>query len=560
MNQQKNKGWLSWLLVRMRKRLPMILCMTVLNILTACMGVASPLVTQDIIDSAIATDAAKLKWAVIAMIAINVLRIVIRILSQYLDTTIRAGLDRDFKRYFLHKILHCEYADIAGYHSGDLIQRMSGDASTAYSGMLILLTSICSYVTSLVAVIFVLMRKAPEFTVLFLLGAAAVSSVYLLFKGIMKRLHKEQSAFTGKVSGFLHESISRLMVIQALDVSDEMERRANEVLRKRWQVQKKQRNVTMLSGTGSMTLATAGQLVTLLWCVWKLYCGEITYGMLMSTTSLVAQLQTSMTMFPHLIPRIFAISTACERMLEIENLPDQPAPEERDAGELYDRMTGITASHLTFSYDRDPVMRDVSLTIPKGGLTVIVGPSGIGKSTLFKLLLGLYRPDSGSLSIDTPEGPLPISRAARSLFTYAPQGNFLLSGTLRENLLLTNPGATDEQIRYALYVSAMEEYVASLPDGLDTMLSENGAGLSEGQGQRLNLARAIISGAPVLLLDEVTSALDAVTEQTVLERITALPGRTCIAVTHRPAALELADHVIEVTQEGMTLRPNPHRG
>ena len=193
------------------------------------------------------------------------------------------------------------------------------------------------------------------------------------------------------------------------------------------------------------------------------------------------------------------------------------------------------------------------MTIPKGGLTVIIGQSGIGKSTLLKLLLGLYHADSGSLFLDTQDGPLPIDRGTRALYSYAPQGNFLLSGTLRENLTYTNPSATDEQIREALYVSAMDEYVASLPEGLDTRLLENGAGLSEGQAQRISLARAILSGAPVLLLDEVTSALDAKTEQIVLERITALPGKTCIAVTHRPAALALADHIIEVTEKGMTI-------
>ena len=188
------------------------------------------------------------------------------------------------------------------------------------------------------------------------------------------------------------------------------------------------------------------------------------------------------------------------------------------------------------------------------GGVLFSGPSGIGKSTLLKLLLGLYRPQSGTLNIDTKSGSVPVNRSMRGMFSYAPQGNFLLSGTIRENLTFTNPSATEEEIRDALHASALDEYVATLPLGLETVLMENGAGLSEGQAQRLSLARAIVSGAPVLLLDEVTSALDAATEKTVLERIAALPGKTCIAVTHRPAALELADHIIEVTDQGMTIR------
>jgi ATP-binding cassette subfamily B protein len=169
-------------------------------------------------------------------------------------------------------------------------------------------------------------------------------------------------------------------------------------------------------------------------------------------------------------------------------------------------------------------------------------------------MLGIYRPAAGRLVIQTKEEAIPVSRGVRSMFAYAPQGNLLLSGTLRENLLLSRPDATEEQIRTALYVSAMDEYVAGLPKGLDTPLGENGAGLSEGQAQRLSLARAVLTEAPVLLLDEVTSALDGETEQIVLKRICALPNKTCIAVTHRPAALSLASHQIEVSETGMTVR------
>jgi ATP-binding cassette subfamily B protein len=271
-------------------------------------------------------------------------------------------------------------------------------------------------------------------------------------------------------------------------------------------------------------------------------------------TSLVTTIQSSAVTIPMQLPQFFAVGAACDRIMELEALPRQTDPDPKNARAMYDTMTGFTADHLTFAYDRDPVMTDVSLTVPKGGLTVIVGQSGIGKSTLLKLLLGLYRPLSGSLTIDTPDGPVPVDRSTRGLFSYAPQGNFLLSGTIRENLTITNPQASEAEIRAALHASALDEYIGTLPLGLETVLMENGAGLSEGQAQRLSLARAIISGAPVLLLDEVTSALDAATEATVLERICALPGRTCIAVTHRPAALALADNIIEVTGNGMTIR------
>jgi ATP-binding cassette subfamily B protein len=177
---------------------------------------------------------------------------------------------------------------------------------------------------------------------------------------------------------------------------------------------------------------------------------------------------------------------------------------------------------------------------------VITGPSGIGKSTLLKLLLGVFCPDSGELYLQCGEERVPVDRSTRRLFAYVPQGNLLFSGTLRENLIVTAPQATEAALQQAVYVSAMDEFLPQLPQGLDTYIGESGAGLSEGQAQRLAIARAVLGGAPVLLLDECTSALDAETEQKVLQRLRALPKRTCIAVTHRPAARALCDWRLEL--------------
>jgi len=185
--------------------------------------------------------------------------------------------------------------------------------------------------------------------------------------------------------------------------------------------------------------------------------------------------------------------------------------------------------------------------LPKGSFAVITGQSGIGKSTLLKLLLGIFRPQKGSLYLHTENEKIPVDRRTRRLFSYVPQGNLLFSGTLRENLTLVRPEATEEELNLAIYASAVDEFLPQLPQGLDTVLGESGAGLSEGQGQRLAIARAVLEGAPVLLLDECTSALDEVTEQKVLRRLRALPNRTCIMVTHRPAAIELCNWRLEVS-------------
>ena len=554
MTKKKRINYISWIYHKIKRRLPMILLMSGLNVAVSYANIQFALTTKTVVNSAIAMDRPLLTRSALVMIGLSLFRLVGNSAAQFLMTNNRENLERDFKHSVLHTILRCDYSRISNYHSGDLLQRMDSDAATVFMGVMTLMSGLAGLIVSLVSAVIALLNIAPGFTVACGAAAAVIGSTALLFRRILKQLSKDASAANGRVRGYLQETLSRLMVIQALDMAPQVEHRSDIVLDERWQIRKRQRNIGLISSFGTSTISYLSYLVTMLWCAWKLVNGQITYGDVMALTSLVSTVRSSAISLPKTLPRIFSITAACDRIMELENIPQQPDPNQEKVRSIYNTMTGFTARDLTFSYDRDPVMRHVSLTIPKGGLTVIVGPSGIGKSTLLKLLLGLYRQDSGSLVIDTPSGEIPVDRGTRALFTYAPQGNFLLSGTLRENLTYTNPQATDEELRQALYVSALDEYVATLPQGLDTVLRENGAGLSEGQAQRLSLARAILSGAPVLLLDEVTSALDAVTEKTVLERICALPGKTCIAVTHRPAALALADHIIEVTEEGMTLK------
>ena len=553
MIKPKRKNYVSWIYRKIRKRLPLIVFNTLLTSAVSYAGIRFSLATKTVINNAISGDIDALRLSCVILIGLSLFRLLGSTLGQFLTVNLHEQLERDFKRSILHDILRSDYSHISRHHSGDLIQRMDGDASAVYNGVMGFTGGLVGMVTSLIAAVAALLQIAPDFTLIFGAVGLLLGSSAMLFRKVLKQLSKDSSAANGRVIGFLHESISKLMVIQALDVSAEVERRTDETLDSRWDVRRKQRNIRALSRFGISIVSYASYLVTMLWCAAKLYAGQITYGDVTAMISLVSTVRSSATSLPRSIPRVFGITAACDRIMELEELPRQPDPDAKRVRAIYKDITGFTADHLTFSYDREPVMRDVSLTVPKGGLTVIIGQSGIGKSTLLKLLLGLYRPDSGSLTIDTPDGKVNVDRSTRSLFSYAPQGNFLLSGTLRENLTFTNPDATEEEIQAALHASALDEYIATLPQGLETVLMENGAGLSEGQAQRLSLARAILSGAPVLLLDEVTSALDAVTEAAVLERITALPGKTCIAVTHRPAALKLATNIIEVTEAGMTV-------
>ena len=548
------KTYVLWIYQKIKRRFPLVLALTLLSIIVSFSGLCFVFFTKELVGGALAANHHQVRHAGAFMISLALFQLLGNLILRFFSANLQEGLERDMKRSVLSTILHSEYSAISCHHSSDLIQRMDSDGESILQGVTFLTTGLSGVITSLIGSAAALLMLAPGFTLLSAAILIAMSSSSLLFSDRLKELSIQTSEANGRVRGFLHESLSALMVIQALDTAPEMERRSRQALDRRWKVRKKWRNISILSRLGPESIDNLSYLMILLWSAWRMLSGHIAYEDVTLMLAMSTRIRSAATVLTSVIPRWVSITASCDRIMELEALPRQPDPDRERVRTLYGSLTGFTADHLTFAYDREPVLTDVSLTIPKGGMTVIIGQSGIGKSTLLKLLLGLYRPDSGRLSIDLPDGPIAIDRSTRSLFSYAPQGNFLLSGTLRENLTYTNPQATDEQLREALYASALDEFVAALPQGLETVLLENGAGLSEGQAQRLSLARAILSGAPVLLLDEVTSALDEATEATVLERICALPDRTCIAVTHRPAALKLATSIIEVTEEGMALR------
>lgn len=553
MHKTINLNCICWVFSKIRHRLPALAALSVVSILGSLLSVIFALSTQDVIDTAVGGIQSEFFFACLGLGGLIFMRVLCNAVSIHLNEKLTADLDRDFKKEIIHKILHSEYAQISRYHSGDLVNRMNGDVKSVYSGILVVLSSAVSLITGLLTAVCVLLKMAPVFTAAIVLISAVLALFTLLIQKQMKILHKNASDANGKVSGFFQEIIEKLLMVQSLDVSEEIERRSDNLLEGRWNVLRTRKNLGISVSVGSNLLSNVGGFITLVWCANKLLLHEISFGELTAMTALVSQLQTPMLMLPAIIPKFASIIAASERLMEIENIPFQSGNIMEDCSGFYKSLTSISARNLTFSYGRNIVMENVDFTLPLEGLSVVVGSSGIGKSTLLKLLLGIYRPISGELVLHTKEGEIPVSRSTRSMFSYAPQGNLLLSGTLRENLLLSCPNATEEQIQRAVYVSAMDEYLAELPEGLDTFLGENGAGLSEGQAQRLSLARAILRGAPILLLDEVTSALDARTEEIVLTRIRELKERTCIAVTHRPAAIKLASWQLEILEEGVNV-------
>lgn len=536
---------LIWLLGRIRRRIPALAAITLLNILQALLGVGFALGTRGVIDAAISGNRDTFLSAGLRQGSIILGLVICGTLLRHMRDRLSAQLDRDWKKDLLHGLFHADYAGIARFHSGELLNRLNNDVRLVDEGIISTIPNVAHFVTQLVAAFTVLSTLEPRFALILVTVGALVILVTGFMRRRLKVLNKRVAEEEGRVSGFLQESLEKLLMVQAMDVAGEMELRSGRLMADRFEVQRRRKNVSVFANSAVAVMSYAAGFSSLVWCAAGLMQGRISFGTLTAVNQLVNQLQSPFVSLSGVIPQYISMIASAERLMELEKLCDtsesRPVPPEQ-----FRDIRAIAAEELSFSYDREQIFDGASFRLPQGAFAVITGPSGTGKSTLLKLMLGVFHPEGGKLYLDCGGRQLPLDRDTRKAFSYVPQGNLLLSGTIRDNLILCKPDATEEEIRRAVYISCMDEYLPQLPRGLDTPLGESGAGLSEGQAQRLAIARGIISGAPVLLLDESTSALDARTEQLVLERIRTLPGRTCIIVTHRPAAIALCDWNLEV--------------
>ncbi len=551
----KKRTPIAWIWRRMRRRKGALLIMTGTHILSAFLGVLFALGTRWIIDSAQAGNGQQFTYACIAQGALILGLLGSHTLDRHLQEKLTAQIDRDLKAHFLHRLLNGDYRTVSAYHTGELLNRLNNDVRIVTGNVVSLLPGLAGMGTKLIGAIAFLAVLEPMLTLWVVLAGILVVIGTGFLRRKLKGLHKEVAIAEGKSSGFMQETLEKLLFVQAMDISEEVEHRADDLLENRYTLQRKRKNISVMTSTCMNILSYGAAFGSLIWCANGLLAGTMTFGTLTAVSQLVGQLRTPFVNISAIMPQYVALCAAAERLMELESVGKRPKA--RTDGEVvYEKMEGIQAKDLSFGYDRDRIFENATFFLPKNTFGVVAGQSGIGKSTLLKLLLGVLRPESGDLVFRNGGAETPVDATTRSLFAYVPQGNLLLSGTIRENLCITRPNATEDEINQAVLASGMDAFLPTLPLGLDTVLGESGAGLSEGQAQRLSIARAVLSQAPILLLDEATSALDAETEKLVLQRLKNLPNKTCIAVTHKPAPMEQCDWILEVGESGCTLRNN----
>ena len=544
------RQYIKWFRKVVRPYRASIAVMMVCHVLLAACSVGFVFASKKLVDIAVvvlqtgAERSGLWVWASI-MIGIVIGRIGLNALRSYLQTRTEINLKNRLRRRLFDVLLHLQNdGGSTRYHSGDLLNRMQEDVrvvSTAFSSSIPnLLGTSLQFVA---AFVFLMMLDARlGLLVIVIVPAGIIAGRYITarIKGLTHDIRKSDS----QVQSHLQESLQHIALLQTMEYTQTSGASLEGLQGELYDNELKRVRFSILSRIFISLAFQAGNTAAFLWGVFGISHGTVTYGMMTAFLQLVAQIQRPLIEMSSQIPTVIHATASIDRIMDLESLPR----EEIDEPVLLEGTAGIRVTDVTFAYPDSStnVLDGFSYDFRPGSRTAIVGPTGVGKSTLIRLLLSLLKPQGGSIDLYNNIGIAPVSPATRCNLVYVPQGNSLFSGTIRDNLLMGNPEATEQQMRDALHTAAAD-FVLELPSGMDTQCFEAGGGLSEGQAQRIAIARALLRPGSVLLLDEFSSALDAETEITLMQRLTAsLPDHTMIFITHRDKIIDYCTSVLRL--------------
>lgn len=535
----------KWLFKTSKPERVKLIVLILANAVFSVLSILFALAMKEVVDGAVDGNKSKLIAAAIAIGSIVILQFAFRCIINGLTEHVRGKLEMRYKARVFSKILQKKHDKINVYHSGELMNRLTSDVSVVSDGITSIVPTIVASIARLTCAIIVLVILDWIFAVAFVVAGAMVFFVLALIRGKLKNLHKKSQESEGKVRSYMQECIENLLAVKVFAVNDKIEEQSDNLQKDNFRIKMKRKNYAVLGNASYNLIFSAGYIFALIYGGFRLLNDANFYGSLTAILQLVNNVQVPFMSLSNIFPKYYSMVASAERLIEIEMIESEPVGEMKDRDNLYAQMKGIAVEDLCFTYDRDRVLKNANLYINKGDFVVISGTSGIGKSTLIKLMLGVYPLEQGSLYIDG-DTKIPLDCSTRTLFSYVPQGNMVFSGTLRENVTFINRDATEEQILEALRISRADKFISELPEGLNTYVGENGVGLSEGQVQRIAIARALLTGAPVLLLDEATSALDEDTEREVLNNLSEIKGITLIIISHKKSALSICNRKIRI--------------
>ena len=515
-----------------------IVAVSTISMASALLSLGLTLVTKALVDAATGGNLDRLWQFGLLMIALYAIMRGLSVWTSFLQIRTSAELQRHLQGMVTKSILGKEYASLKPYHSGELVNRVFSDVSVVKGGIMNLLPTLLTTVVSFIGAAAILISWDWRFVPVMIVAALIGSGVVVAFREPMKRRHKRMQAAEDALHASTQEMLENIRLVKASvsegkaigSMDNDREHLVSE------QVRNGKLSIALNNSMGVMF--DISRLICYPWGCVKIYQHTFTYGSLAAMLSLVGRIQAPIANGMRLVSQAYGVVASAERLLEVIGLPNE------EQGESLTSFDAIEMKNACFQYADgvEDVLLDVTATIKRGDFVAMTGISGGGKTSLFQLLLGIYRPTSGEILFVDGGNEINACRGTRGLFAYVPQGNTLMSGTLRDNLTMFTNDATEEAVAAAIHAACLDDVVAG----------ERGIGLSEGQAQRVAIARALLSDAPILLLDEATSALDEQTEAKLLENIGAMRDKTVIIVTHRRAALAICDYTLHIEDGRMT--------
>ena len=528
----------------------------ILGIFSTSMGLISSVASKYVIDIITGHDSSRLWIMISIMLGGTVFSLVFNSIINRITAKLNIDINNDIQADIFDKIVDADWLSLNKYSNGDILNRFNGDISTVSNNAISWLPTIIIAVYNFIATFFVIMHY-DRIMAFIALGSAPVLLIMSRF------LIKKQRDYSKKVRemssdlmSFEAEAFYNFDTIKSFGIAPHYSKKMRW-----WQAKFRDVNLkfNLFSIKTSIAMSVVGTIVQMLafgYCLFRLWTNDITYGTMTLFLQQRSKLSSAFNSVVSIIPSFLNSSVSAHRIRELVQLPREVHIPESSELDLYaDEGFQVEMKNVSFSYvENTQVITESAFKANPGEIVALVGPSGEGKTTLIRLILGLIRPQEGGVTLRAANGmKIEMNAETRHLFAYVPQGNTIISGTIAENMRLVKENASDEEIIEALKISCAWDFVEKLPDTINSSVGERGRGLSEGQAQRIAIARAVLRDSPILLLDEATSALDVSTERTVLRNIVQQhPNKTCIVTTHRPSVLNLCQRVYRVMETRVT--------
>ena len=540
----RNKTELTYIYKNTKQFFPIIIFRSLLSCFGAVLLFSFSILSGRVLDIAMGEKEGNITLFTCLLFAAIATYVFFTGFGNHLNTKITARISHCLQRRLFSAICTKKMDKTGGLHSGDILTRFTEDVNAVTRGVSTIIPSVVSFISKIIAGFSSLFILNPMLGLIFLVCGLIFPAISRLVSNKYKYLHKETSRTEGVSRSFLQECFANMTVIKSFSATLDMENRLSKLQKDNFSFVAKRSILSVITHIGLYAVFTVGYYIALVWGAGQLASGLLTYGTLMATLQIMSHLRQPLQGITGVIPTYLSMVASAERICEtLEKEDEPPLLSEPEITKLKADFKSLDIKNLTFGYSEKAIFNNANFSVARGDIVAITGPSGVGKTTLFRLLLGLLEAESGEILFNEREK---VTASHRGMFAFVPQGNMILSGSIRENIIFVCKDADEEKIIKAAKDAGIYDFITSLPNGFDTILSERGAGLSEGQIKRIAIARALLTDAPILLLDECSSALDEQTEKELLSHISSLKDKTVLFITHRENVLSICNKQIRL--------------